>query len=321
MKRQFSDPIKSMIHIDTALSEISIAYKPQGFIADQVFPEVPVDKQSDKYYIWTKGFWMRNSVEKRTPGDTYPEGRLQLSNTSYYCDLYHLAFPIPDEDRSNADPGVELEIAGAEWLKTQFMLNREIKMVADMFVTSVWGTTVTGTTDYVKWDDYDNSDPVTDINTGMQTIQKATGQRPNTLVLGKEVFDILAEHPNLLEKFKYTSPGILEVEQVRKALRVEKLLVGEAAYESTIEGDTTPTQSYIWGKNALLAYVPPRPGQRVAAAGYTFVWKIDGAGGLTIPIENVREDNRDRDLLKGKHAFDSKITGSDLGYFYLTCVS
>ena len=320
MKRQFSDPTRTQIHVDTPLSEISIAYKPQGFIADRVFPEIPVDKQSDKYYIWTKGFWMRNSVERRTPGDTYPEGRLQLSNTSYYCYLYHLAYPIPDEDRANADPGVELELTGAEWLKTQFMLNREIKMAADMFVTSVWGTTVTGGSSFTQWGDYDDSDPVADINTGMQTVQKATGQRPNTLVLGKEVFDTLAEHPNLLEKFKYTSPGILTEEQVRQALRVEKMVVGEAAYETTKEGGAGTT-SYIWGKNALLCYVPPKPGQRTPAAGYTFVWRIDGAGGLTIPIENIREDNRDRDLLKGKHAFDCKITGSDLGYFFLTCTA
>lgn len=320
MTLKYSDPTRSMIHIDTALSEISIAYKPQGFISDQVFPEVPVLKQSDKYYIWTKGFWMRNVVERRAPGDTFPEGRLQMSSDSYSCDEYHLGYPIPDEDRRNADPGVELEIAGAEWLKLQFMLNREIKLAADIFAISIWNTTVVGTTDFTKWDDYDNSDPVGDINVGMQTVQKSTGVKPNTLLLGKEVFDDLAEHPNLLEKFKYISPGILSSEQVRQALRVDKLVVGEAAYESTMEGDTTPTRGYIWGKNALLLYVPPRPAPRVPAAGYTFVWKLDGAGGLTVAIENIREDNRHRDFLQGLHAFDNKITGTDLGYFFSVAV-
>jgi hypothetical protein len=261
---------------------------------------------------------MRNSVERRTPGDTYPEGRLQLSNDSYYCDLYHLGYPIPDEDRANADPGVELEIAGAEWLKSQFMLNREIKLVSDIFTTSKWATDNTTATD---WDDYDDSDPVADVNTAIQTIQQSTGVKPNVLVLGKQVFDILAEHPNLLEKFKYTGVGILDEEQVRRALRIPKLVVGEAAYESTLEGDTTPTSAYIWGKNALLLHVPARPAQRVPAAGYTFSWKIDGAGGLTVPIENIREDNRDRDFLKGKYAFDHKITGSDLGYFFSAIIS
>jgi hypothetical protein len=59
----------------------------------------------------------------------------------------------------------------------------------------------------------------------------------------------------------------------------------------------------------------------VPAAGYTFTWRITEAGGMLVPIENIREDNRDRDLLKGKHAFDDKVVGSDLGYYLYTVVS
>lgn len=323
MKRQYSDPTRGMIHLDAPLSEIAVAYVPEeeNFIASTIFPSIPVNKQSDKYYIWTKGFWLRNSVERRTPGDTYPEGRLQLSNDSYFCNLYHLGFPIPDEDRQNADPAVELEITGAEWLKTQFMLNREITLASDIFATSKWATDVVGGTGFTLWDDYDNSDPVSDVNTGKQTIQKSTGKKANTLVMGKEVFDILAEHPLLLDKFKHTSPGILDVEEVRKALKVDRLVVGESVYESSAEGASSATRGYIWGKNALLMYVPANPGKRVAAAGYTFEWRIDGANGLTVPIENIREDNRSRDMLQGRYAHDNKIVGTDLGYFFSAAVS
>lgn len=322
MKRLYSDPTRGMIHLDTPLSEIAVAYVPEeeNFIASTIFPSVPVDKQSDKYYIWTKGFWLRNSVEKRTPGDTYPEGRLQLSNDEYYCELYHLGFPIPDEDRQNADPAVELEISGAEWLKTQFMLNREIVTAGIAFSTN-WGTTVTGAVDFVQWDDYDDSNPISDVNTGKQTIQKATGKKANTLVIGKEVFDVLAEHPLLLDKFKHTSPGILDEEEVRRALKVDRLIVGESVYESSAEGASSATRSYIWGKKALLIHVPASPGRRVASAGYSFEWRIEGAGGLTVAIENIREDNRSRDFLQGRYAFDSKIVGSDLGYYLNTVVS
>lgn len=318
-----SDPTRAMIHLDRPLSDIAIAYVPEeeSFIADKVFPSVPVDKQSDKYYIWTKGFWLRNSVERRTPGDTFPEGRLQLSNDEYYADEYHLGFPIPDEDRQNADPGIELETSGAEWLKTQFWLNREIQLVADAFVINKWATDVVGGTDFTVWDNYDESNPVSDIQLGKQTIQKSTGKKANTLVIGKEVFDTLSEHPNLLEKYKYTAEGILDEEQVRKALKVDRLVVGEAVYESTAEGATTATRGYIWGKNALLLHVPASPGLRIAAAGYTFEWRVDGAGGLTIAIENIREDNRRRDFLTAIYAFDNKVTGSDLGYFFSACDS
>jgi len=318
-----AEPTAAQIHVDGPLSDIAVAYKPELdlMIADRLFPIVPVDKQSDLYFIWTKGFWLRNNVEKRAPGDTYPEGRLELSNTSYYCDIYHLGFPIADEDRDLEDPGVELEMTGAEWLASQFALNREIQIVTDAFASDIWATDVDGGTDFTKWSDYDDSNPVSDIITGTQTIQASTGKRANTLVIGKEVLDILTEHPLLLDKYKHTGVGILDTEEVRKALKVDNLLVGEAVYESTLEGDTTPTRGYIWGKHALLCHVPSSPGKRVAAAGYTFVWKMRNAGGYTVSISNSREDWRDRDLLKGKHSFDHKIVGTDLGYFFDSAVA
>lgn len=313
-------PTKENFHIDGPLSDIAIAYKQEEFVADRVFPLVTVEKQSDKYFIWTKGFWMRNAVERRAPGDEYPEGRMQVSNDEYYCDLYHLGYGIPDEDVKNQDAAIELEITGSEWLAQQFALNREIKLASDIFTTGKWETDVVGGTGFVVWSDYDNSDPIKDINTGKQTIQKSTGKRANTLLIGQEVFDILTEHPLLLEKFKYTGEGILDVEQVRRALKVDTLIVGEAVYESSMEGAASATRGYIWGKNGLLLHVPPRPGLRVAAAGYTFTWNIDGSG-YTVAISSTRQDWRDRDLLKGKHAFDHKITGTDLGYFFSAAVT
>ena len=313
------DPTLKQFHVDSPLSNIAIAYKQDGFVADRVFPIVPVSKQSDKYFVWTKGFWMRNAVQERAPGDSYPEGRMEVSSTSYFCDMYHLGYGIPDEDVANQDAAIELEITAAEWLAQQFMLNREIKLAADIMTTSVWATDATGGTTFTKWNDYTNSDPIGDINTGKQTIQKSTGIRPNTLVMGQVVFDDLAEHPLLLDKFKHTGVGILDEEQVRQALRVKNLIVAGAVYDSAMEGGTA-SGTYIIDDDALLLYVPDSPGLRVPAAGYTFVWRGDWGGGYTVAISTTRQDDRDRDLLKGKHAFDHKVVGSDLGYFFSDAV-
>ena len=35
------------MHIDVALSNMAIGYRPEGFIADMIFPLVQVQKQSD----------------------------------------------------------------------------------------------------------------------------------------------------------------------------------------------------------------------------------------------------------------------------------
>lgn len=314
------NPTTGDIHVDTALSEIAIGYKNKEFIADRVFPLVPVDKQSDKYYIWDKGSWLTNQVEKRTPGDTYPEGRMKLSTDSYFCDIYHLGYPIPDEDKKNEDAAVQLEQTGAEWLAHQFNLNREIQIAAGIFVASVWDNNPLVGTDFVAWDDYDQSNPPEDIDTYAATIQKDTGVNPNTLVIGRQVYDKLRRHPVLLDMFKYTGVGILKEDQVKEALGVDNLLVGRSVQRTSHEGAATAVQTYIWGKHALLLYVPARPALREPASGYTFTWKIDDSG-LTVNVIPIRQDDRDRDFLKGKHAFDFKVTGTDLGAWFGNAIS
>lgn len=319
MKRYFGNPTMSDVHIDAALSELSIAYKNKSFIADQVFPLVTVEKQSDKYYVWDKGSWLTNQVEVRTPGDTYPEGRMKLSNDEYFADIYHLGYAIPWEKKKNADKAIELEKAGTNWLAHQFALNREVQIAADVFTTGVWDTNPTVGADFTAWDDFDNSDPPDDIDTYRDTVLQNTGVLPNTLVIGKQVLSKLRRHPLLLDMFKYTGKGILTEAQVAEALDVERLLVGSAVQRTSNEG-ATAVQAFVWGKNALLLYVPPAPALEEPAAGYTFVWDLEGSGFTTAIIPTVQED-RDRDFLKGKHAFDYKVTGSDLGVYFASVIS
>jgi hypothetical protein len=320
MTRKFGDPTTADVHVDTPLSEIAIAYKNLNFIADRVFPIIPVDKQSDKYFVWDKGSFLTNQVEVRTPGDTYPEGRIKISTDEYYCDLYHLGYAIPDENVKNQDAAVELEQTGSEWLAHQFALNREIQIAAAIFAASVWDSDLTGGTDFTQWDDYVNSDPITDIDTYSETIEQNTGATPNTLVIGRQAWNHLRRHPLLLDMYKHTGVAILNEQQVADALDVETVVVGRATQRTSLEGAATAVQAYVWGKHALLLYVPPNPGLRVPSAGYTFAWKIDDTG-LTVNIIPVRQDDRDRDFLKGKHAFDFKVTGTDLGAYFGSAVA
>ena len=320
MKRYFGNPTAGDVHIDAALSEIAIAYKNKSFIAEQVLPLVPVDKQSDKYYVWDKGSWLTNQVEVRTPGDLYPEGRMKLSNDEYFCDIYHLGYAIPWEKKKNADTAINLERSGTNWLAHQFALNREVQIAAAVFAGSIWDTNPVVGTDFVAWDDYDNSDPPEDIDTYRDTVLQNTGVLPNTMVIGKQVLSKLRRHPILLDMFKYTGKGILTEAQVAEALDIEKLLVGSCVQRTSVEGAASAVQAFVWGKHALLMYVPPAPALDEPAAGYTFTWNLEDTGFTTAIIPTVQEE-RDRDFLKGKHAFDFKVTGSDLGVYLASVIS
>ncbi len=314
-----AQPTSGDVHVDSALSNLSIALmnEDETFISRDLFPPVPVTKQSDRFYTWDKGVWFRNHVSQRTPGDIYPEGGLELSTQPYFANIYHLAHGLADETIANQDPAVDLASAATRWLVNQFLLNQEIQWAADFFKTGVWGTS---NTPGVNWDDLANSDPILDVDTGRQKIRRLTGVFPNTMVVGQKVWDEgLKEHPLLLDKYKHTQSGVLTTDLVARALGMDRLLVGGAS-QNTAQEDATFVGANIFGNNALYLFVPPSPGLLTASAGYTFVWDIDG-GGLSTQISRIREDNRDRDLLKAKHAWDQKIVSSDLGYIDLDLVS
>ena len=300
----------SDVHIDAALSEIAIAYKnPEAnYIADQVFPVIRSAKQSNKYYIWKKDHWFRNAVEDRAPGTPFPMAQLELSKGNYYCDVKHLGYQIPDENIANQDDAVEEEAVGTEYLADQFMLHREKSFVDAFFKTSVWLGDATPST---LWSV--GGDPIGDIDTGKRTVHKSTGMEPNVLLMGPEVWDVLKVHDDIIDLYKHTSPGILTEQQVASALGVERILIGKAV-ENTANWGATFSGSYLFGKNALLLYVPPRPGRRVPASGYTFVWD-SGGDGLTTQISRLRNDFNRRLELQAMNAYDQKVVGSDLGYF------
>lgn len=312
-----AQPTTSDVHIDAALSNISIAYKNDNYVGNKIFPVVPVDKQTDKYFTFTKDFWFRNSVERRGPGGNYPEGGLQVSNTNYECINMALSFPLPQEVIDNQDAGIDLETDGAEWLADQFALDREIALSAKIFDASAWSssTTLSGTG---QWSDYANSDPVGDIHTGMETVKKAIGRYPNTMLMGAEVWDKLKFHPDLLDIYKHTTAAVLSVDKVRDMFDgITQVLVGDAIKNTAAEG-ASYSGSYIWPKNVLLAWVATRPSMRTPSAGYTFIWRQSG---YTISIERIEERKRRRDLLLADHAYDQKLTATDAGYEVINAVA
>lgn len=312
-----AQPTPQSVHIDAALSNISIAYRNDNYVADKVFPILPVDKQSDYYFTFTRDFWFRNSVERRGPGAKYAEGGLEVSSTQYVCINKGLSFPLPRETIENQDAAIDLETDGAEWLGDQFQLDREIALAAKMMDASAWGSsaTLTGTS---QWSDYANSDPIGNIETAMETVKKAIGRYPNVLLMGAEVWDKLKFHPDMLDLYKHTEKAIMTKEMVAKVFDgIEQLLVGDAIYNSSAEG-VAFSGGYIWPKNVVAMYVPKSPSIRTPAAGYSFVWKQNG---YQIAIKRVADDLRNRDVLLADHAFDQKVTSTYCGYEIIDAVA
>ena len=78
-----SMPTPKSAHVDSALTNISIGYTNSMFIADQVFPSVPVLKQSDYYFKFLRGDWFRNDASVRGPGGRAGRSGYKLTSATY----------------------------------------------------------------------------------------------------------------------------------------------------------------------------------------------------------------------------------------------
>ena len=60
-------PTPGDVHVNTPLTQISIAYlqNQTEFVAAQVCPIIPVTKQSDRYYVYNRGDFFRDQMQRR----------------------------------------------------------------------------------------------------------------------------------------------------------------------------------------------------------------------------------------------------------------
>lgn len=301
--------------VDPVLTNMLVAYyQSEGrFVADRIFPQVPVDKDSGTYYLFTKKYWTLDNVEQRAYGSNFAFGDFGVSTSTYETMQWGLAYSLADEIQANSQVPMSLETAAVRWLGMQHLIRRERAFAADWFVTSVWGTTKSVTN---KWSDYVNSDPVADVLEGKRTISQSTGQVPNKFVMGEIVHDRLVNHPDLLDRIKYV--GAAGVTNARSALAaifgVDEILVASAIYNTANEGQTG-SYSPIMDDDALLCYVSPAPGVFEASAGYTFTWAP--GGGLGVIESPYRDKAKRANIINSSQQFDHVAVATDLGYFFL----
>jgi len=322
-------PTSNQVHVDAILTNISVAYmqRQENFIADKVFPVVAVDKQSDKYFTYTKNDWFRDEAEVRTDGSESVGSGYNIATDTYYADVFAIHKDIGDQTRANADAPINVDREAAEFVTHRLLQRREQQFVNDFMSASVWGTDVTGvaaspsTGETVQWSDYTNSDPIEDIEAGKSGILSTTGFEANTLVLGYEVFRQLKNHPDLVDRIKYTSSQTITEDMLARMFDIERVLVAKSVKATNAEG-ATGAYDFSVGKTALLCHVAPSPGLLTPSAGYIMQWTgVSGGMGLTIGTSSFRLESLKATRVEGELAFDNKVVAADLGYLWSSIVA
>lgn len=143
---------------------------------------------------------------------------------------------------------------------------------------------------------------------------------PNTLVLPYEVYAQVRIHPAVVDRAKYATIAVIGPELLAQIFDVERVLVPRALKNTANPGQAA-SMDFVWGKDALLCYVPPRPALKQVALAYTFQW--NGAPGSLMghSVETWREDRRKADVVRVQRYYDQKIIAAGAAFLWKAAVA
>lgn len=297
-------PDVSQVHIDTALTNVCVAYRNTDLIADEVAPPIAVRKQSDKYFVYDPDReFLRATPDARSPGAEANEVNFQLSSDSYFCEDHALEAAIPDEERENADPPLQPDIDRTEMLADKIALNREIALENLLRTNAnIQGTSL----DPLDWWTNPDSDPLAQIRDARHVVLGSALRRPNVAILPYAVFDALRNHPKVVERIKYTTAGVVGEELLAQLLDLERVLVPRS-FKNVARRGQAPTCVPVWGNTAWLLYVPQRPALKQIIGVATFVWSGPLGSENGWLVERWREPRRKADMIRVQRYYDHKL--------------
>ena len=313
-------PEVSQVHIDAALTNLSVAYRNPAFASDILAPVVPVRKQFDRYFIYdAEREAFRSSDDRRAPGAEANEVDFALSTDTYSCDDHALTSVIPDEERENSDPPIQPNIYRTEFLTDKINLNKEIELATLATDASIitQSETLSGTD---QWSDFANSDPVAAIEAQKETIIQSVQVMPNTLVLPYEVYAKVRIHPDVVDRAKFVTLNVIGPDILSQIFDVEQVLVPRALKNTAAPGQPA-SMAFVWGKDALLCFVPTRAALKQVSFAYSFQWNLAPGSLQGHSVEIWREDRRKADVIRVQRYYDQKLVAADAAYLWKAAVA
>lgn len=336
----YSAPAPGDVHVNRPLTNIAIAYMQDNanlFVADSVFPNVPVAKQSDAYFTFDRGEWNRDDVKERAPGTESAGGSFDIGQDTYFARVKAFHMDLNDQMIANQDSPLSLDQQATMYVMSKHMLHRELSWANTYFKTGVWTfevegnaaataknalnpdtTTNAGANDQLLFWNNAASTPIEDMRWLMTFQQQRTGFRPNKLVLGRPVWDVLQDHPAIIARMdRGQTTGAAKVNKAILAslLELDEVIVMDGVVNLGKQG-LAEANSFIGGKHAMLVYAPAAAGLMLPSAGYTFSWTgFLGASNQGVRMKRFYMDALESTRVEGQQAFVQKLVAKDLAVF------
>lgn len=299
------------LRVDPILSNVSVAFQNEEYIAEKILPVIKVKGRTGLYYKYDTSKF-RKEFSLRGMGAAAKEVDYGISqSTAFVVKDHALKELVPDELVEQALAPLTPEIDAVENVTEKMLIEKEYDLATYMKVAANNGAG-SGSPCGNGWD-VTGSTPLAQVLVARKAIHAKIFKEPNVLLLGKEVYDALIDHADIVDRIKYSALGVATTELLARIFNVQQVIIGAAGYESAREGQTS-SMAYIWGKYAWLLYVAPRPGIKQISFGYHFQDKLR-------VVDKWYDKEREGTWVRVHDSYTREIVSADCAYVITDAVT
>ncbi len=302
----------------------------QNFLARRLLTKIPVAQQTAPYYVYPSGDWLRNEAKPLGRGAESAGGGWHLSDDTYSAIVYafHKDNDMQDYANANAAGIMNLDQDATQYTTEKIQI-LEDSMFASRFMPDaggVWDSEFTGVAgapgagQFLQWDDPDST-PVDDIsNEIVATARRNVGRKPNILVVSPTVYQALRRNQQVIDLYQFSTGGVVTDAQLDAALGVH-VEVAWAVVNNAAEG-LADDVDFIFGDNALLAYLAPAGGPKTNTAAGMFTWTaMDGGSAIGSRVDRIPAPLIHSIRIEAMAAFDMKVINAAAATEFIDCTS
>jgi hypothetical protein len=307
---------------DPILTKNSQGYPRQmGFIGDELFPSLRMQKESGRFPAWGKEALVIPSNLKRGVGQRVALMTNQTGWVTMALDEYAEGFPVENREVNEWAGSSDQLLNGRQSIvDSHIALVREQIQMTLATTASGYDTGFSLSGASKAW--ASSGDATKDMLQLIALVQKNNIQRPQIVWFTPTGWYLFTNNPSVFEKIKYggepAAPAQLYVggqEAVARLLGVEKVVVAWASYAYGTPGgflQTTGTVDWLWESvnGACAGCVIRGQGWMVPAFGYTYERENS-------PIVESWYSNETKSMrYDTEHFFASAITKKNAGGLY-----
>lgn len=304
------------VYTSKTIQSLSVQYANDEYIGDRLMPIINAGNQpTGKYFIYDKRSRLAvpdDMMSDRGMANEIDDAR---STDSFSTTDYGLSNSISKKVVDAADAPLDEMIDLTEAINEAMSLKREMRQAA-ILCSTTYLTNYTAISAGLRWDSSGGGNPVKDIQLALKSLWTGRGPSDKIAYCSRDVWDVLARHPAILDLFKYngSSPGLATPKMLAGWFGLADILVGDARKDTANAGQTA-SYSRVWSDVFGVIRVAKRPSIRNASFGYTF--RLNGTTKASQWFDQ-RMGLDGRWFAKVATADAYKVVAADTGYLLTT---